>query len=174
MKFFIGPMDTPMHDAVMNGSLAVEQAIKDEENVEPRKYYNPRNYYTPLLLACERSDARSAQLLIENGANVNAKNSTGMTPFLYAIEKNMYNLVTFMIIRQTTLKFNIYHRTSAGFNALHVAVVNDRTEIAEHFLEKTYGVASYEFRVSDTTADGEDAIDLARTSRMVDLLNKFK
>jgi len=74
--------DFALSQAVFKRDIAAaKQAIDDGADVDGKD----RNRSTHLLLAASKGDKEIAELLIANGANVNAKNDFGKTPLDRAI-----------------------------------------------------------------------------------------
>ena len=71
----------PIHDAVNRGDLAGVQAELDKgANVNAKMWRR-----TPLHSATAGGHTEIAELLIDNGADVNMKNSVGLTPLDWAV-----------------------------------------------------------------------------------------
>ncbi|RCK74497.1 MAG: hypothetical protein IGBAC_1445 [Ignavibacteriae bacterium] len=91
---------------------------------------------TPLHIAVENGYIDIIKLLIENGANVDVKNSEGDTPLHIALSNN------FLIQQNEIIKLLIKHSSkintenNRGYTPLHLAVAKDNQEFVELLLLK--------------------------------------
>ncbi len=72
-----------------------------------------------------------AELLIDKGANINAKDNMERTPLLYAAAENTFELV-FLYIQSGA---DLYVRDEFGRNALMLAYLGRRLKIARYLIE---------------------------------------
>ena len=99
------------HGATLEGmaesaSDVITDAVKKRqyENVklllECGAYWDTRNqmnHQTLLMMAIENDDINIVRLLIENGANADAKDDENNTPLIYAIKKKNYEIMKYLI-----------------------------------------------------------------------------
>lgn len=89
--------------AAFQGSYAkVEQLLKSGICVDAKEYnkllfYASKNYYTPLQLATLRDHDKCVQLLIDYGADVNAKDLFGLTALHLAACNGTYNILKILL-----------------------------------------------------------------------------
>ena len=82
--------DISIHEAAMDGDIeAVQQHLAAGADVDTR---DDVIGWTPLHFATDGSHMEIAELLIAEGADVNAKNSAGLTPLDKATNKNNYEI----------------------------------------------------------------------------------
>lgn len=84
---------------------------------------------TALMIACRAGQAPAVRLLIEAGADVNAANSNGTTPLMYAKTAAVGNGSTDMLQLLLAAGADINARDSAGRTALDYVMVNSETVI---------------------------------------------
>ena len=72
------------------------------------------------------------QNLIRHGADVNAKNNTGMTPLMMAAEKGYIELLEVLL----TAKADINSKNKAGKSALDLAEKNKHTHVVERLIKE--------------------------------------
>lgn len=68
--------------------------------------------YTALHYAAERGNTKIVQLLVENGADINAKNDFGNTPLLLAINFSMKDTVVYLLANGADV--NVRNKDGAG------------------------------------------------------------
>jgi N-acyl-D-amino-acid deacylase len=85
---------------------------------------------TPLMMAADRSQIDLIMLLLERGANVNARDLRGMTPLMYAAGSLDRGPLTTAVVRALiTAKADIGARTAGGETALDFAVKYNKTNV---------------------------------------------
>jgi ankyrin repeat protein len=95
---------------------------------------NAKDHYlkeTPLHCAAERDCVKAAELLIKEGADVNAKNFEGMTPLHYAVKKNSIKIVELLISQSV----NINEKDNQGNTPYTYAINKGYTDIADLLLK---------------------------------------
>ncbi|WP_265024934.1 ankyrin repeat domain-containing protein [Wolbachia endosymbiont (group B) of Protocalliphora azurea] len=78
-------------------------------------------------------DYNKVKALLEEGANVNAKNSNGSTPLHLAAEKGILNIVEKLVENKADVNAKDYN----GYTPLIVALNRDKLEIARFLTEKS-------------------------------------
>lgn len=81
------------------------------------------------MIACRAGQTPAARLLIEAGADVNAANSNGTTPLMYAKTAAVGNASTDLLQLLLASGADINARDSAGRTALDYVMVNSETVI---------------------------------------------
>jgi hypothetical protein len=77
-------------------------------------------------------NADIADLLVQNGANMEARDEGGFTPFLIAAQ-NGDTLLMDLFLRNGV---DLYEKTNRNFNALDLAIANDRSEAVSYLLTR--------------------------------------
>jgi uncharacterized protein len=67
---------------------------------------------TPLHTVCTWGEIESAKLLLDAGADINAKGDQGATPIFNAIMSDCYQLVEFLLKRGASKTYKIYGNTT--------------------------------------------------------------
>ena len=104
-----------------------------EEGADPNITSNNQLNVAPIHSACAISDIEIAELLIENGANVNAKQTQGVTP-LHSAANNGKTLLVMLLIKKGAV---VNAKMDNGQTPLSMALKNDFQETAE--LIRSYG-----------------------------------
>lgn len=97
-----GRLMTVLHKACSYGHMDLINLLLSAPNVNIEATDDRR--CTPLHYACKEGNYKAAKRLIDAGANVNAKNSEGITPYQVAIEHNHSNLALLMSKKSTDLR----------------------------------------------------------------------
>lgn len=74
--------------------MAIEQAFKNGTNLEQRDW----RLRTPLMAATHTNQIQVARFLIEHGADVNAKDASLDSPYLYSGAKGLKEILTMTLI----------------------------------------------------------------------------
>ena len=86
---------TPLHGASkLNFDGLVEFLLKKGASINAQTKLRKE---TPLLMAIGNGNENIARLLVENGADLNAKNSENVTPFHLAIKKSLDNFALYLL-----------------------------------------------------------------------------
>jgi ankyrin repeat protein len=134
--------DTPLHEAVANNdhARAIELA-KDPMLINATVYGD-----TPLHWAAGTGKYEMMRILLEHGANVNARDKDGATP-LHRASQNLH--ITAMKILVEEYKADINARDANGFTPLHwAAVMPDAQETVKYLINAG----------ADVTARGTDGL----------------
>lgn len=87
-------------------------------------------HWTVLFMAVGSGDTETTRLLLDRGANVNAKAASGITPVHLAVLQGKLDTLKLLLDR----KADVNVRDSGGNTSLHYAVDNGRTELVEALL----------------------------------------
>jgi ankyrin repeat protein len=88
--------------------------------IDPSSSQSPYREYNKFVKCIDQNDQEKAQLLIDEGYNVNSRNADGKTPFLYCLQQNKVNFARFFIDAGA----NIYLSDNRGNTCLHYAIEN--------------------------------------------------
>ena len=90
----------------------------------------------PLMLASIRGDTAIVQLLIDNGANVNAQDTNDMTPLMYASNYGQTAVAEILI----TEGADVNAQTTTGMTPLMYASSSGQTDVVQLFIKKNIGI----------------------------------
>ena len=102
-------------------SLVREQYVKSEKEQDSHpayKYWIEQGGNTPLMFAARSGDLRSAQLLVQAGADVNALSAFGTSPAIMAVHGGNAELLNYLLQSGADPESG-----ASGQTALHVAVL---------------------------------------------------
>ena len=113
---------------------------------------------TPLQVAAKTENSEEAiELLVNAGADLEAKDKSKYTPLIYACKYNNYENVKMLV----KLGANINNKTSRGRNALHISLEDDNKDISKFLIENginTELVDNYNRLPSDNNEELYDEI----------------
>jgi ankyrin repeat protein len=120
----------------MTHSIGLDYAIFDSQQELPFRSVDPDSPYsiegqTPLIAAAFSGIPEIIQLLLENGASINARDAAGCTALVRAVCLQHTSAVKKLLIAgaDRTIK------STNGANALHFACANGNVPIVKHLLE---------------------------------------
>jgi hypothetical protein len=120
-----------LSDAVLKGDLAAAKALIDKgidvEELDTRPGIAGQNGRRPLNWAALRNNTAMLELLLDAGADINAKNLSGFTPVHHAVEGNAIDALKLLIAKGADLTL----RNGAGLTPLDFAVAANRTAAYE-------------------------------------------
>lgn len=123
----MNPLSVRMFEACNHSEHEVLQSLIDEgqdvNHVWP-------GMLTMLHIAAGRGDVRTAEILLNAGANPNAITAEGKTPLILAAEQGHFAL--FPLLRK--FKANLNASSHRGNTALHSAIANRHIDCACHLL----------------------------------------
>ena len=124
---------SPFDLAIINNS---QQVVKWFVSQHKEYFVNIQgvNENTPLLLALAFNHSEMAQFLIEQGADVNAKNNTGLTPLNATALTNNVEIAQLLVKKGANLDDDSYFSTL--LNPLHLAASNNNIEMAQFLIEQ--------------------------------------
>jgi ankyrin repeat protein len=113
----------PIHLAVYSGSLeCVYELIKRKAQLNVATF---EEFTTPLHMACEKGYARIAQLLIQHGADIHARNIMQRTP-LHCTAISGRSDIALLLLRSGV---DIHAIDIHGWEACQIAELNDHREL---------------------------------------------
>lgn len=122
-------------------SLLLDHHAEVDARVSARNWSDPRNRmgweedrqdrdWTVLFEAVGNGDVATTRLLLDRGANINAKAASGITPVHWAVLQDKLDTLKLLLER----KADVNVRDSGGNTPLHYAVDNGRAELVEALL----------------------------------------
>jgi len=96
--------------------------------------YNIEHYKYPLIVACAFKNYDIAKLLLENGANVNAKNDNGETALIIAAQNDHTEIVKLLL--EKGAKYDPFYKTNDGFTYLMAFARCGLTNYCQELLNK--------------------------------------
>lgn len=136
-----------LHHAVYEGNL---------ENVTTQlKEYDIHSITTaglsPLHIAVKKRDKVLITLLLENNANIEAKDNKGFTPLYYAVVMNDFDTVEFLLDKGA----DVNTQNNIGNTPMHQVARKDRAEMfnilikygAKHDTKNIYGLMPIDFAI---------------------------
>ena len=90
------------------------------------------SYISSLFRAAKLNHTKIADILLENGASIEAKNMMDMTPFLMAVAHGSKETAEMLLDRGADL----FAVDSSHNSAFHLAVINKRTELITMLMER--------------------------------------
>ncbi|HNG94299.1 MAG TPA: ankyrin repeat domain-containing protein [Acidobacteriota bacterium] len=136
LKDFVLDRDgnTPLVDAIKGGKPEVLQLVLSAGFMTPDLVNLPNNSTNPVLLeTVKQGDLNMVRLLIENGANVNATDSLGVTALMHAANMDRVDIASLLIEKGA----NVNVKTKSGWPILAgIAEKGPSTEIVRLLLEK--------------------------------------
>ena len=115
----------PIHDAAEDGDLAGVQAELDKGVDVNAKDENDEAGWTPLHRAAQKGHKEITELLIANGADVNAEEEDGWTPLHYAALNGHKEIAELLIAKGA----DVNAKDVDGVTPLDVAINDDVAEI---------------------------------------------
>jgi hypothetical protein len=75
------------------------------------------------------------KVLLDNGADINAKDHNGYTPLLVAASNDQVEVVNWLLDDERDAKADVNEKDSDGQTALHLAVLNEDVEIVKVLID---------------------------------------
>lgn len=127
-------LDTALNRSVAAGNVELANLLL-EKGVSPNSPIKNPNTYSPLMTAAEKANLRLMQILIDKGADVNQKNTEGVTSLEMAAASGNAEAVKLLIDKGANAK------QEAGGKALLSAVSdNDSPDIIKLLLDAGAGI----------------------------------
>jgi ankyrin repeat protein len=108
-------------------SLSIRDLLKRDKSLASHRYAKD---WTPLHFAAFEGDAESAAILLDNGAQVDAKNGNGTTALMLAVQEGKTDVVQLLLAR----KASVAAKDKQGWTPLHFAAQENRLEIARELV----------------------------------------
>lgn len=127
---------TPLIIAVRDRSYDIIEFLLSLDGIDVEKRDEEKYAFTPLLHCCQLKDTRSMNILINNGASVNASSrgkNKGNTP-LMVCAWGIFNEGLKVLIENDQLSFN--QQDNNGFTALHKACIKNNFEAIKLLIDK--------------------------------------
>ena len=118
--------------------------------------------FSPLTLACYRGNNEVAKLIIENGADINHKSSSG-TPLMASIVKGNNDMISFLLLKNADVNLT----DEAGITALMYAAMFKNKNAVMLLLQKNADKTK-------TDAKGKTAFEYAVFSGQEEIINLLK
>lgn len=114
-----------------DGDEVLKQKLTDGENVEARW---DENGETPLLVATRRRRCTAVEVLLDHGADINARTSHGKTAYAHAIRRGFHEVAELLVARGADTMLN-------AADQFAVAVGKGDLQLAREILATNSGVA---------------------------------
>jgi hypothetical protein len=131
--------DEDLFDAVEKGQtelvrdLLRQGADVDVRGIAGKDTPYPTKEWTPLLVASYKGYTKIAAILLENGADIHARNYGTRTPLMLAAEKGHVEIVKMLIAKGVDVRTSSSHDQ---WTPLHMAAYKGQTAVALILLEK--------------------------------------
>jgi ankyrin repeat protein len=116
------------------------------------------------MIAAEKGHTKIVQLLLEKGADVNAKNKYGETALMYAAENG--HTETVQLLLEKGARYDPFYKTKYGFTYLMVFAIGGLTNYCQELLNKGADVNA-------KTNDGQTAYDLTENDEIKKILKQY-
>ncbi|KAK6705444.1 hypothetical protein SNK05_009341 [Fusarium graminearum] len=117
-----------LHDAARQGLVNDVKMLLDQ-GVSPAAFYDGKS---PLHTSAMRGNVESTRLLLEKGADIEAKDKTGKTALLIAATSSKHEILKLLLEKGA----NVNAKDRNGWTALLIAARSSKHEILELLLEK--------------------------------------
>ncbi|XP_055848926.1 putative ankyrin repeat protein RF_0381 [Episyrphus balteatus] len=132
-----------LHNSVAHGYILLLKSIKLKNNEitelllnEGSRVNRKRNKRmpsnTPLHLAIENGDLKLTEMLLDNGADINANNVNGLSPLVLAISKKKEEIIDLIIRKRSDC---INDRCKEGICPLHAAAEHGLSHVIQKLLQ---------------------------------------
>ncbi|EGG19805.1 hypothetical protein DFA_06907 [Cavenderia fasciculata] len=120
-----------LDDCANSKTNNIKETLEDATKRERLINQHDANGRTALHFACHSGSQVTFNLLLENGANIDAIDFSGYTPLMLAIKLSHTHLALELIAR----KCNLDVVSKEGFTALHLAVLSKDTQVVKRLVE---------------------------------------
>ena len=118
-----------------NTSAYYDESFKEKFNdAFDNDKYNIEHYKYPLIAACKFKNYDIAKLLLEKGADVNAKNDNGETALIIAAQNDHTEIVKLLL--EKGAKYDPFYKTNDGFTYLMAFARCGLTNYCQELLNK--------------------------------------
>ncbi|XP_063445615.1 transient receptor potential cation channel subfamily A member 1-like [Mytilus trossulus] len=165
---------TPLHVAARRGNIPVIKVLLDSGKCNVNAVDEDKQ--TALHEATAHKQEKTVQFLVQNGANIFATDINDFTPFFLSAAEDMkdtmsYYLKTALQQGGTESEENLLrHEDKEGNTALHLAVTNNKLQVAQSLLERGSNVNSLNNCNQTPLSIAANNGDI----QMVELLLKYK
>jgi ankyrin repeat protein len=150
---------TPYEDlieAIENGNLkAAQSALRNGADVN--KVGLSDSFRTPLMIAAAEGKENLAKLLVEYGADVNAKDLYGDTALMWAVHGGHLNVVEFLVEHGANVNAAATYITNAGSTALIYASEKGHVNVVKYLIK--HGA-----NINPKKKNGDTALSLAENN----------
>jgi ankyrin repeat protein len=108
-------------------AISIQEIVKKDKSLVTHRYAKD---WTPLHFAAFEGDNASAGILLDNGADTEARNENGTTPLMLAVQEGRSEVVKLLLTRKASLSV----RDKQGWTPLHIAAQENRVEIARDLI----------------------------------------
>jgi len=122
----------PLYVACLEGHSAVVQVLLEHDDVDINAVGVEKDGSTPLMGCCEGGHAELAKLLLESGADLEARNHSGATALFYATQQGHQDVVQLLLL-DSRCDANVMK--DDGSTPLFLAVLNGRLDIVRMLLD---------------------------------------
>jgi len=126
-----------LSEAVNTGNLKALQEILREPGCQINEYITHKDNYifnrtetTSLNVSASRGDVDCMQALIDAGADLEIKESSGNTPLYTAAELNKVECIKALL----NAGANLEAKANDGSTPLHTSAANNHTEVCQHLI----------------------------------------
>lgn len=131
---------SPLYQAIENNDIEkIEKLVKEGEALHTSK---------PLILAIQKNNFDIVKLLVENGVDINARDSYGQTPLMYAAAKNYCHILKYLLAHNAEINL----KTPEGVTALKCAVHNKHLAAIRILLDYGADTANEEITIPEKNA----------------------
>jgi ankyrin repeat protein len=127
----------PVHTAAKKGKQSLEEILKVSKDSDLSIDVCDSEQLTPLLVACLHGNLAAAALLVENGANINVKDSDAMTPVHAAVESGDELLIKYLCEQKG---IEVRGVDATGAEPIHLACTNGNAGCLEALILSAAGI----------------------------------
>jgi len=143
-------------EAIENGNLkAAQSALRNGADVNKMGYESPNR--TPLMIAAEEGKENLVKLLVEYGADVNAKDHYGDTALMLAANAGHLNVVEFLVEHGANVNAVAAGYIYAGSTALIYASEKGQVNVVKYLIK--HGA-----NINAKNKNGDTALSLAENN----------
>lgn len=122
---------------------------------------------TPLMYAADYYDIDMVKLLVENGANVNAKDSHGRNALMYAVFRHDVSMIEFLASKGGNVNIKSFNDLGTGITPLMVATDDGNIETVAELIKNGANVQAQ-------TSRGSTALSVAKARGHTEIENLLR